>query len=124
LLNGRLEGEEGVIPELVEMRPESRDPLGVQLVQATLPIRAIHDQAGLFQDPQMLGHRRATDRELAGYLPDPPGPIGEAFEDRPSSGMTQGVKLSRVVSYHLPVSYSLPLSRSRAAGFAQRQARA
>lgn len=104
-----MEGDQGLVPESIEMGSQGADPIGVQLVETPLPVRAVDDQAGLLEYPQMLRHRRATDRELPGQFPDPTGTVSEAFEDGPPSGISQGVELSMVVSTHLLVSYYLPV---------------
>lgn len=113
LLSGRLEGEQGLIPELIEVGSQGTDPLRVQLVQTALPIRTVHDQARLLQHAEVLGHGRTTDWELTGQLAHPTRPVGEAFEDAPPSRIPESVKLTMGVSCHLLVSYNLPLARSR-----------
>jgi len=49
----------------------------------------------------MLGLRRPADRQLVGKLADSPRPLGQAFDDAASGGITQGLpSVASLVSVH------------------------
>ena len=48
---------------MVEIGADTFDPGGVQLVDAPISDLPVEDQFGVFQDAQMLGNGRSTDRQ-------------------------------------------------------------
>ena len=66
---------EAAVDGLHVLLPDPVDPPGA--------VRAVRDQPGLLEHPQMLGNGRAADRQRGGDLGDGLGPAGEALEDGP-----------------------------------------
>jgi hypothetical protein len=98
-----LEGDERVCPETLKVGPQRGHRLRIDGVQAARSLRAVRDQVGVLQNPEMLGNTRAADRELARKFADRQRTLmDQAGEDRSSGGVAEGVKLCRVVSIHLP----------------------
>ena len=98
-----LEGDERVCPETLKVGPQRGHRLWIDGVQAARSIRVARDQVGVLQNPEMLGNARAADRELARKFADRQRTlVDQAGENRPSSGVAEGVELRRVVTIHLP----------------------
>jgi len=90
-----------MIPESIEVVTESIDARGVQFVQPPVPGWAIDDEAGVFQDAQVLRDRRTAHGEAARELADRLRSIQQTFEDRPAGRIAEGVELLRMsVSNH------------------------
>ena len=52
-------------------------------VQTPRPVLSFRHQTRLLQDPEMLRHGRAADRQSGRDLSDGPGAVAELFENRP-----------------------------------------
>jgi hypothetical protein len=88
----QLEARRGVSPDLLEIGLDGFDALAVQAVQAAGAFRAVGDQAGVLEQPQVSGDGGAADRELVGELTDRPIAGAEQLDDRPSVRVTEGVE--------------------------------
>src|SRR6185436_10833382 len=66
----RFEGVERGVPELVEPASERAEALGVDVVHATRAFGLVDDQAGFFQDFEMLGDCGAAYGHFGGYFTD------------------------------------------------------
>ena len=82
VFNERLEGSKCVSPELVEIGADTFNPGGVQLVDAPISDLPVEDQFGVFQDAQMLGNGRSTDRQAFSDLVDSGRAFSQTLEDR------------------------------------------
>src|SRR4051794_39360936 len=78
------EGGERRRPEPVEPGPQGLEPLRVGGVVAPRALGADGDEAGVEQDPQVLGHGRPGDREAVRELADRAGAVGECLEHGPA----------------------------------------
>ncbi len=63
--------------------------MGIQLVDAPGPLRAIHHQPRPLQDLQVLGDGGPTDRELTGEFANGLRTVGQPLEDRAPRLITQ-----------------------------------
>src|SRR5688500_691762 len=81
-LDDLLIGRQGLAPELLEVGAKRADPVGVELIDATVSRRPVDHQPRILQHFQVLRHRRPADRQLASQLADGSGTIGETLEDR------------------------------------------
>jgi hypothetical protein len=61
-------------------------------VEPPLSVAADVDHPGLAEDPQMLGHRRLTQSQLADELADGPLLSAQEIEDLPAVGFSQDLK--------------------------------
>jgi len=102
LLDGLLEGVERRAPELVEIRAQRGHAVGIDGVDAPRAGRPVDHQAGALQNLEVLGHRRAGDRQLARELADGPRPLAEQLEDRASGRIPECRERLGLVSKHEP----------------------
>jgi hypothetical protein len=65
---GDLKVGESFGPHLVEVRAETGDTLGVELVEATRAGAGVEDQACIFEDLEVLGDSGTADGESASEL--------------------------------------------------------
>jgi len=72
------------LPELVEPRARGREPARLEPIDVALPLALEPDQLGVFEDPQVLGHRGSAHGELGRDLADRAWPRFEQMQDRPS----------------------------------------
>ena len=101
LFRGALVRRKGLIPKPIEIRAQRLDPCGIQGIEPTVAFRTIDDKVGVLEDAQVLRHRRPADRQAARELAHGLGSLEQAFQDRPSRGITQRVELLRMsVSNH------------------------
>src|SRR5436190_23007952 len=73
----RLEGGQRLWPELVEIRAELGDRLGLDPVDASSADAALGDETGVLQHLEVLGDRGPADRKLTGQVTNRPGPVAE-----------------------------------------------
>ena len=90
LLHFRFEGLERRVPELVEPAAERAEALGVDVVHATRTFGLVGDQAGFFEDFEMLGDGGAADGHFGGDFADCSWAAAEVFEDLATGGVGQG----------------------------------
>jgi hypothetical protein len=101
LLRHRFEGGQCLGPKPIEIVPEGIDARRIQFVDPAIAGGPIDDEAGVLQDPQMLGDGRTADREVAGELAHRLRAVQQAFEDRAARRITERVELLRMlVSNH------------------------
>src|SRR5665213_696079 len=84
LLDGRLEGRQGSVPELVEVHTQSIHPGRVELIDATGTNGQVDNEPCVLEHLQVLGDRRPADWQLARQLTDRAWTIGQPLEDLPS----------------------------------------
>src|SRR5436190_12851566 len=87
-------------PELVEVLAQGCEGLGIELVDPPVPLGAVDHQIGVLEDAQMLRDRRAADGEIRRQLADGKRALTQLGEDRPASGVADGVELGLLVSVH------------------------
>ena len=78
-------------PHLIEVGPQSRHTLWIQLVQTPRSSLADAHQACILQHPQMLRYRGTAHRQRARQLIYGDGAARKPLENRHARGITQGV---------------------------------
>jgi hypothetical protein len=96
----RFEGFERGVPELIEPAPERAETLRVDVVHATRAFGLVGDQAGVFEDFEMLGDCGAAYGHFGGDFADSAGAGTKMFEDLATGGVGQGYQC-RFVSHYL-----------------------
>ena len=61
----------------------------METVNPTIPLGAIHHQAGILEETEMPGDRRSADGEVVGYLLHRTGAVGKKLDDRPAVGIAE-----------------------------------
>ena len=74
------------------MGPQAGDTFRVELVKAARAGAGIGDEAGLFEDFEVLRYGGTADGKLAGKLVDGEGTGGELLEDGHAGGIAEGVE--------------------------------
>jgi hypothetical protein len=87
LFDFRFEGCERRVPELVEPASERAETLGIDAVHATRAGGLVGDQAGLFEDFQVLGYGGTADRHFGSELTDCSRAAAEVLEDLSAGGV-------------------------------------
>jgi hypothetical protein len=100
LLDGGLEAGQGLVPEVVEIRAQIAQAVGIEPIDAAGADRLVDDQPGILQHLQVLGDRGPADWQVARQLTDRPWTIGQPFEDGSPRGVAQGRQRIRLVSCH------------------------
>src|SRR6266481_5012590 len=100
LFHGLLERKKSSAPELVEVRAQGADSLGIELIEPPGALLAVDHEARLLEHLEVLGDRGARDWQLSGELPHRAGTFGQQLEDRPPSGVAQGAEPVLCVSVH------------------------
>jgi hypothetical protein len=90
-----------VFPDLVEVRAQKGDPMGVELIQAPCPGLAVGHQSGILEYAKVLGDSRTADRQSGGQFMDGQGTVGQPLNDGHAAGISEGVKAGLKVSVHL-----------------------
>jgi hypothetical protein len=90
-----LEGDEGVSPEALEVRPQRRKRLRIDGVQAARALGVVGDQVGALEHPEMLGNGGTGHREFPGEFADGQGPLlYETSKNCPPRAITECVELA------------------------------
>jgi hypothetical protein len=92
MLRGGLERTQTLRPEDFERGPELRDGLRSCAVQALRAVPPFGDEAGVFQDAQMLRNRGPRYIEAARDLPDRELPARDETKDLAATGLAEGGK--------------------------------
>jgi hypothetical protein len=87
-----LKGAHGLGPQLVEVGAQAGDAFRVELVEAAGPGASVGDEAGGFEDLEVLGDGWAGDGKLAGELMDGDGAGGELPENGHAGLVTEGIQ--------------------------------
>jgi hypothetical protein len=90
LFHFRFEGLERRVPELVEPASERAEALGVDVVHATRAFGLVRDQAGFFEDFEVLGDGGTADRHFGGDFADSTGAASQVFENLATGWIGQG----------------------------------
>src|SRR4051794_4234938 len=89
LLGGIAERRERLVPEGVEVGAQVGQCLRVHLVEPARADFAVDDEPRVLEHLQVLGDRRAADRQLAGELADRPRTLDQALEDGLAGGVPE-----------------------------------
>src|SRR5918999_5493927 len=81
LFGGLLVGRQGFAPEPVELSAKGAHAVRVELVDAPIACGPVDDQPRILQHLQVLGNRRASDRQLRCELAHGSGAVGKALEN-------------------------------------------
>jgi hypothetical protein len=82
LFGDLLVGRQGFAPEPVELSAKGTHAVWVELVDAAIACAPVDYEPRVLQHLQVLGDRRATDRELRCELADRSGAVSKALENR------------------------------------------
>lgn len=69
-------------PEHLEIGAQVGERISLELIQPLRAIRPVRHESGLFEDFQVLRHRRPAHRQAARELPDGPRSSPQRVEDR------------------------------------------
>ena len=97
-----LKSLQGAIPELVQPCPDGPEPGWIDGVDASCSLRAVRDETGGFQDLEVLGDGRSTDRQALSEFADCPWAAGQPLENRAAGRIGQSGERTLYVSYNLP----------------------
>src|SRR5260370_33156289 len=100
LFRGLPERNKSPIPELVEVRPQGGDALGIELIEPPGALLAVDHQARLLEHLEVLGDRGTSDWQPSGELTHRAGAFGQQLEDRPPGGVAQRAHPVPCVSIH------------------------
>ncbi len=75
--------------------------MGVELVEMPGALGLLGDQAGVFEDTEVLGDGWAAYGEVAGELAYGLGAVEKAGEDGSAGGVAEGVEFGSLVRIHL-----------------------
>src|SRR5260370_7041734 len=100
LFHGLLERNKSPIPELVEVRPQGGDALGIELIEPPGALLAVDHQARLLEHLEVLGDRGTSDWQPSRELTHRPGAFGQQLEHRPASRVPQRAAPGACVSLH------------------------
>jgi hypothetical protein len=87
LFDFRFEGFERGVPELVEPASQGAETLGVDVVHAAGAFGLVGDQAGVFEDFEVLGDCGAADGHFCGDFPYCSWAAAQVFEDLSAGGV-------------------------------------
>jgi len=79
--NDRFVGRQRLGPETVQLGTMRSQPGTIELVNALISNRPIFHQPCVFQHPEMLRHRRLTDKNGTSQVADSLGGLCQALED-------------------------------------------
>jgi len=99
--NVAFECSEGLAPVPIEVRAQGVERVGVERVHPPTSFGAVHDEAGVFEDAEMLRNCRSAHRKVASQLTDRQRAVGEPRDDRAPGRVAERVELGIVVSSHL-----------------------
>jgi len=87
-------------PEPVEISAQCFQARRVYRVYATSSFRAVKDETGVLEHPQVLRDRGAADRKVASQFAHGAWAGHEALEDGATGAIAKGVPRVYFVSYH------------------------
>jgi hypothetical protein len=99
--NRILEGSQRIAPHAVEVRAKLGQSFGIGAVHGTSTLTLADDQAGVFEYPEVLGDRWATDREAPGQIHHGLRGVRQRFQNGEASGVSGGFQTALKVSHDL-----------------------
>ena len=91
-----------LIPQLREVIPQQRQPLGIQLVNPARTLPPVTHQSRLFQHPQVLRNGWPRHRQSRRQLVHRLRMVRQHLEDRQPGWVAQSRQSVLYVSFHLP----------------------
>jgi hypothetical protein len=99
--DGTLEGSQRIGPHAVEMRAKLGQSFGIGAIHGTSTLTLAYDQAGVLEYPEVLGYRRATDREAPSQIHHGLRGVSQRFQNGEASGVSGGFQTALKVSHDL-----------------------
>ena len=88
-------------PELIEILTQRLESFGIQLIEAAVALAPVEDEIGVFQNPQVLGNGRTTDRKPGRQFPNRKRAGKKTSQNRPAGSVAKSIELSFLVSSQL-----------------------
>jgi hypothetical protein len=85
-----LEANQTVTPQLVEELAHLREPIRIELIEAPRAVPSFRDEAGVLQNPEMLGDRRPADVEVLSDLAHAALIVTDEAQDLPAAREGEG----------------------------------
>jgi hypothetical protein len=99
-------GSERLIPNAVEIGPESTHSGRVDLIDTASSLGPAEYEAAIFEHAKVLGYRRSSDWELFGQFPHRPGVSSQQLEDGTAARVTEQTQARVSVSGHERLVYA------------------
>ena len=91
---------ECLVPDAVQVSPQGGHAVRVELVHPARALGPADHEPAVLEHAQVLGYRRAADRQLPRQLPDRARPPGEQLEYRSPGRITEQAEPAIPVSIH------------------------
>lgn len=88
-----------IVPEPINIRSQCFEPVVVDSIQAPRTLGPVNDQTCIFQDPQMLRHRRLRDGEFPRDRSDVAFAVGQKLKDLSPGRIAQSVEHECFISH-------------------------